>query len=106
MATRCNRDIDKPVLILGMEPEDIVFVMMLFGACVFILAVSAGVAIFVCVIFVFILRKLKAGKPAGYLVHQLYKFGVKTKGLLPPHRTWFFLKKRRLYSCWHEEEIY
>ena len=106
MATRCNRDIDKPVLILGMEPGDIVFVMMLFGACVFILATSAGVAILVCVIFIFVLRKLKAGKPAGYLVHQLYKFGVKTKGLLPPHRTWVFLKKRRLYSCWHEEEMY
>ena len=105
MATRCNRDIDKPILVLGMEPEDIVFTIMLFGACVFIFAISSGMAILICLIFVFVLRKLKAGKPAGYLVHQLYKFGFKTKGLLPPHRTWGFFKKRRLYSCWHREEM-
>ncbi|MBU0478283.1 type IV conjugative transfer system protein TraL [bacterium] len=106
MATKCNRDIDKPMLILGMEPEDIAFAIMLLGVCMFVLAMSAGMAIFVCVIFVFVLRKLKAGKPAGYLVHQLYKYGLKTKGLLPPHRAWVFLKKKRLYSCWHEEEMY
>ena len=104
MSTKCNRDIDKPILILGMEPEDIVFAIMLFGACVFIFAISAGMAIFICLIFVFVLRKLKAGKPAGYLVHQLYKFGLNTKGLLPPHGFLFF-KKRRLYSCWHREEM-
>jgi len=106
MATRCNRDIDKPILILGMEPEDIVFAIMLFGMCQFIFTISAGLALLICLIFAFVLRKLKAGKPAGYLVHQLYKFGLKTKGLLPPHMAWVFLKKKRLYSCWHEEEMY
>jgi len=37
----------------------------------------------------FTLKKIKSGKPEGFLVHLLYRLGVPFPGLIPPHITHF-----------------
>lgn len=76
----CPRTIDKPLLILGLELEDILLLMFFFGglaiffnAFVLLFILPAGVLLVI----------LKRGKPQGYVLHILYSVGVNFKGLLP-----------------------
>lgn len=78
----CPRTIDKPLLILGLEGEDIGVLMLVFG----IPAILVSPAIPLALIFFAWpgLVMLKRGQPEGYVLHLLYKFGVPLQGLLPP----------------------
>ena len=78
----CSRTIDKPLLILGLEGEDIAVLMGLFG----VPAILFNPAIPVILFFVMwpVLAVAKRGKPEGYMLHFMYFLGVPLKGMLPP----------------------
>ncbi len=78
----CPKTIDKPLLILGLEGEDVGFLMFVLG----IPAIMISPAIPLMLIFAAwpLLAAFKRGKPEGYLLHALYRMGMPLKGLLPP----------------------
>ncbi len=78
----CPKTIDKPLLILGLEGEDIAVLMLLFG----VPAILISPAIPLILIFAVwpALVAFKRGKPEGYVAHALYRAGVPLPGLLPP----------------------
>jgi hypothetical protein len=78
----CPKTIDKPLLILGLEGEDIAVLMLFFGIPAILIspAIPLGLILvawpgLVC---------FKRGKPEGYVLHALYRIGLPLKGLLPP----------------------
>jgi hypothetical protein len=78
----CPRTIDRPLLILGLEGEDVAVLMLLcgvpailFSPMVPVLGLLAGWPL---------LARFKRGKPQGHVLHVLYRWGVPLKGLLPP----------------------
>ena len=81
---KCARTIDKPLLIFGLEPEDIGILALASGSMIlFFDTFYAGIVFFGGWMF---LRLLKRGKPQGYIVHLFYKYGLKVKGLVDPPR--------------------
>ena len=81
---KCARTIDKPLLLFGLEPEDVGVVALASGGVIlFSDTFYSGVVFFGGWIF---LRWLKRGKPQGYVTHLFYKYGVRVKGLIDPPR--------------------
>jgi hypothetical protein len=78
----CPRTIDKPLLILGLEGEDVAVLMLCFGIPAIL--VSPVVPVICFFIGWPLLAAFKKGKPEGYMVHCLYRWGVPFAGLLPP----------------------
>ncbi len=78
----CPKTIDKPLLILGLEGEDIAALMLCCG----IPAILISPAIPLMIIFVAwpLLVGFKRGKPEGFVLHAAYRMGLPLKGLLPP----------------------
>jgi hypothetical protein len=78
----CPRTIDKPLLILGLEGEDIAVLMLVLG----VPAILISPMIPLMLIFVAwpSLVCFKRGKPQGYVLHMFYQAGVPLPGLLPP----------------------
>jgi len=70
----CPRTLDRPILIFGLEPEDLVAVGLIGGGLLFVtdplIAVGAAFALWIS------LLKLKAGRPPGYLFELAYKAGA------------------------------
>lgn len=89
-ARSCARTLDRPITILGLEPEEFLLIGLAAGAVMFLVdpvpAVALGVGL------AFALNRLKAGKPPGYLYGLLYRSGlarylpraVRAPHLLPP----------------------
>ena len=82
MFRKCPRTLDKPILLFGLELEDVA-----------LLSLIAGVGSLLCGPHVpgvmsmagwVILMRFKRGKPSAYLLHCLYKHGFDVKGLIPP----------------------
>ena len=77
----CPRTIDKPLLIGGLEIEDIAILVLGFGlpALIFnpIIPLLGFGASWPLLVF------LKRGKPEGYMLHLIYSLGMNLKGLLP-----------------------
>lgn len=78
----CPKTIDKPLLILGLEGEDIAVLMLVFGIPAIL--VSPGIPLGLIFIAWPLLVYFKRGKPEGYILHVLYRRGLPLKGLLPP----------------------
>ena len=79
---KCLRTIDKPLLLFGLEPEDVGIVALASGTVIlFFDTFYSGLVFFGGWIF---LRLLKRGKPQGYITHLFYKYGVRIKGLIDP----------------------
>lgn len=79
---KCPRTIDKPLLIFGLEPEDVGILALAAGSTIlFFDTFYAGLVFFGGWMF---LRLLKRGKPQGYITHLFYKYGVNIKGLIDP----------------------
>ena len=79
---KCPRTIDKPLLLFGLEPEDVGMLALTAGGTIlFFDTFYSG-----CVFFGgwLVLRLIKKGKPEGYIVHLFYKHGVRMKGLIDP----------------------
>ena len=90
--TRCPRTLDKPVLLFGLEPEDLGLLTLAGGIMsLFLGPMVPGVCAF---IGWFLLARFKKGKPAGYLLHRVYALGFDLPGLLPP------ISKAQRYSVW------
>ncbi len=90
MTHKCPRTIDKPVLLFGLELEDVALLALLVGAGGLCLgpAIPGVIAIVGWVALVL----FKRDKPPGYLVHWLYSKGFDLPGLISP------LTKVRQYS--------
>ena len=78
----CPRTIDKPLLILGLEGEDIAVLMLFFGIPAIL--ISPAIPLGLILIAWPALVCFKRGKPEGYVLHMLYRTGLPLKGLLPP----------------------
>jgi len=79
---KCLRTIDKPLLLFGLEPEDLGVLALACGFMIlFFDTLYAGVVFFGGWVF---LRVLKQGKPQGYIMHLFYKHGIRIKGLIEP----------------------
>jgi len=93
---KCLRTIDKPLLLFGLEPEDVGVLALLCGLMIlFSDTFYAGIAFFGGWLF---LRLIKQGKPQGYITHLLYKHGVRINGLIDPP------KIQSRYSVFRGEE--
>ena len=82
----CPRTLDRPILIFGLEPEDLVAVGLIGGGLLFVvdplIAVGAGFGLWL------LLLKIKAGRPPGYLFYLAYRSGLLLalpRSLRPPH---------------------
>ncbi|MEM4134428.1 MAG: type IV conjugative transfer system protein TraL [Candidatus Micrarchaeia archaeon] len=83
----CPRNIDKPFQVLGLDVEEVVFLLIWTGIIQVIFDVLIALATTIALIIV--IKKIKAGKPRGYLMHFLYKkLNLKIKGLPPFKKTW------------------
>jgi hypothetical protein len=78
----CPRTIDKPLLILGLEGEDIAVLMLFFGIPAIL--VSPAIPLGLILVAWPCLACFKRGKPEGYVLHVFYRAGLPLKGLLPP----------------------
>jgi hypothetical protein len=86
----CPRTLDRPIVVFGLEPEELVMVGLVSGAILFLVdaipAVLSGAGLWAG------LSRLKAGKPPGYLYELLHRSGLlrwappflKAPHLLPP----------------------
>ncbi len=78
----CPKTIDKPLLILGLEGEDIAVLMLVFGIPAIL--ISPAIPLGLILVAWPGLVSFKRGKPEGYVLHALYRIGLPLKGLLPP----------------------
>ncbi len=70
----CPRTLDRPIVLFGLEPEELVVVGLVSGAILFLIdaipAVLAGAVMWTG------LSRLKAGRPPGYLFELAYRAGL------------------------------
>ena len=79
---KCPRNIDKPLLLFGLEPEDVGILALAGGLLImFFDTFYAGLVFFGGWM---LLRLIKQGKPQGYITHLFYKHGIRIKGLMAP----------------------
>ncbi len=96
---QCFRSLGKPIVILGLEIEELATILVFIGALsvIFniIFALSCGI------IAGIILKKSKKGRPPGFLKHFLYyHMGISSKGILPSP------KKVKAYTIWEKDQNY
>jgi len=70
----CPRTLDRPIVIFGLEPEDLVMVGLVSGVILF--AVDAIPAVITGALLWVGLSRVKAGKPPGYVYELLYRSGA------------------------------
>ena len=87
MARECYRNIDKPILVLGLEYADWILVMGVFLVVLLLPFVSNLTVLMVTAGAWAMVRVLKTGRPPGYMLHLLYAQGVPFPQLLPPKTT-------------------
>ncbi len=70
----CPRTLDRPIVIFGLEPEDLVMVGLVSGVILFVIdaipAVLAGALLWGG------RSRIKAGKPPGYVYELMYRSGL------------------------------
>jgi hypothetical protein len=82
MNRKCPRTLDKPILLFGLELEDLAALLIFGGGgCLFIGPVIPGIG---TIIGWVMLLRFKQDKPQGYLLHWLYAQGFELPGLIPP----------------------
>ena len=92
MNRKCPRTLDKPLLLFGLEVEDIGILFAVGGlGCILFNPMIPGLMTIAGWIF---LMQFKKGKPAGYLIHWFYAQGIEFPGLIPP------VKKVTQYSIY------
>lgn len=82
MKRKCPRTLDKPILLFGLEVEDIGLLTLVGGfGSIFFGPIIPGTC---SILGWFVLIQFKKGKPSGYILHWLYSKGVDMPGLIPP----------------------
>jgi hypothetical protein len=82
MMRPCPKTIDKPLFILGLEPEDMALLMLGFGVPAILISPAVPLG---CILFAWpALAAFKRGKPEGYVLHALYRLGFPLPGLVAP----------------------
>lgn len=70
----CARTLDRPILVFGLEPEELVLVGAVSGAILFVWdafpAIGAGALLWIG------LARVKEGRPPGYLFSLLHRTGL------------------------------
>ena len=84
MAHRCYHNIDKPILVLGLEYQDWAVVLAVFLFFIIVPYLSNLTVLSLAMIVACVLRILKLRRPPGYIWHLLYRAGVPLPYLLPP----------------------
>ena len=87
MARPCYRNIDKPIVVLGLEYQDWLMVIAFFALFIIFPYLSNTTVLALTAMVWGILRAVKINKPPGYLQHVLYRAGMPLPWLLPPPRT-------------------
>ncbi len=82
----CARTLDRPIVVFGLEPEDLVIVGLVAIGLLFVadgfVGVGAGLGLWIALV------RLKAGKPPGCLVELAHRVGVLDRlpaSWRPPH---------------------
>ncbi len=94
---KCPRTLDKPILLFGLEVEDVAILSLGTGLMgLFLPPLIPGI--------LFLtgwggLKMLKKDKPQGFMLHWLYRAGMNLKGLLPPPRN------ASRYCAYHEDKV-
>ena len=82
MDRKCPRTLDKPILLFGLELEDVALLSLVAGVgSILIGPMFPGI---IAMAGWVILVRFKRDKPSGYLLHWLYKNGFELRGLIPP----------------------
>lgn len=93
---KCPRTLDKPLLLFGLEVEDIGLLALVAGIiALFSDPLFPGVLFFGGWALLFLLKR---DKPTGYILHLLYKMGMPLRGLIPP------VKKVKRYCVFSKEK--
>jgi len=83
----CPRNIDRPFQFLGLDVEEVVFLLIWLGIVQVFTDILIGLGTTIALAVA--IKKIKAGKPRGYLMHFLYKkLNLKIKGLPPLKQRW------------------
>lgn len=82
MERKCPRTLDRPILMFGLEIEDIA--LLSFGVGAGSLVIGPMISGLVGGVGWAVLLRLKKNKPAGYVMHWLYSKGFQLPGLIPP----------------------
>jgi hypothetical protein len=90
MSRICPKTLDRPLLLFGLELEDLALLLVgAGGGCILMGPVVPGL----CAIIGWIaLHRFKRNKPPGFLFHWLYGKGLVMPGLIPP------LTKAQIYG--------
>ena len=79
---KCPRTLDKPILLFGLELEDMAILSLATGVgCLLIGPMVPGIMAMAGWI---VLLRFKRNKPSGYVLHWLYAQGFQLPGLIPP----------------------
>lgn len=80
MKKNCPRTLDKPILLFGLETEEVAMIILLAGIGSLILGpLYPGIF---GILSWFGLIEFKKDKPSGYLIHYLYAQGLSMPGLI------------------------
>ena len=84
----CARTLDRPILIFGLEPEDLMLVGIVAGAVLFL--VDPVPAVILGAVMWILLVRVKSGRPPGYLFTLLYRIGFcpRVPNLVRPSKPW------------------
>ena len=92
MYRKCPQTLDKPILICGLDVEELALLALIEG--IGSILIGLIVPSIICLFGWFILIQSKKNKPLGYLLHLLYTKGFEVPGLIPP------IKKVSQYSAY------
>lgn len=70
----CPRTLDRPIVIFGLEPEELVLIGLVSGVILFV--VDAVPAVLSGAVFWIGLSRIKAGKPPGHIFELAYRAGL------------------------------
>ena len=81
MERKCPRTLDKPILLFGLEVEDIGLLFLITG--IGSLLIGPMISGVIGMLGGIVLLRLKRDKPSGYVLHWLYARGFQLPGLIP-----------------------